>query len=236
MTDTKKAAETYAEAISDAHNYTNWIVSQFEPFLGRSTLEIGVAHGSYIRRLSAGREYAGLDLDSEAVTVAQKQHPRHQFYCADLGSADFSERVPRRFESIVCCNVLEHIHDDSRALQNLSNALTPGGHLLLFVPALPWLYSDLDRLAGHHRRYTRAAVRRLVTGVGLAVVQLRYFNPVGAVGWWLNRGMRHRTLNGDAVNAQVRAFDRWGVPVSRALDPFFRNVLGQSLICVARRP
>ena len=49
-----------------------------------------------------------------------------------------------RLDSIVCLNVLEHIEDDRTTLQNFASVLSPGGHLVLLVPALEALYGTLD--------------------------------------------------------------------------------------------
>ncbi len=72
-------------------------------------------------------------------------------------------------------DVLEHIDDDADTLAALHQALAPGGSLVLTVPAGPSLFSDIDRLAGHRRRYTREGLRRLLETVGFRVRLLRYF-------------------------------------------------------------
>jgi hypothetical protein len=97
------------------------------------------------------------------------------------------------------------------------------------------LYNDLDRLAGHCRRYTTARLRRILTDQPVEIVKLRYMNPIGGIGWWLNSFTRPGSLDSRSVNAQIRLFDRYAVPISRALDPLFRSFFGQSAICVARR-
>ena len=50
------------------------------------------------------------------------------------------------YDAVVMVNVLEHIEDDRAAARGLFAAMKPGGKLLIFVPALPFLYSELDRL------------------------------------------------------------------------------------------
>jgi hypothetical protein len=63
----------------------------------------------------------------------------------------------------------------------------------------------------------------------------RFFRHVDAqVGWWLNSLKRHDSLNSDGINGQIRFFDQYIVPVSKALNPLFRSFFGQSTICVAR--
>jgi hypothetical protein len=130
---------------------------------------------------------------------------------------------------------LEHVDEDRAALRNLAGMLAPGGHLLVFVPAFAALYNDLDRLAGHRRRYSKKQMAERIAGAGLAPLVLRYFNPVGGLGWLANRGLRHDSLDAASVNRQIVLFDRYVLPLSRLLDPLTRRWFGQSLIVVARK-
>ena len=130
---------------------------------------------------------------------------------------------------------MEHIENDRAALANLAHALSPGGHLLLLVPAFQQLYGDLDRLAGHYRRYDRPMMRRMIDGLPLEIRELQFFNPVGGAAWWINTFFRYESLDSGAVNAQIRIFDRLVVPLSRGLDFLTRDFFGQSLICIARK-
>ena len=104
----------------------------------------------------------------------------------------------RKVRTIVCLNVIEHIEDDGKAVTNLARALQPGGHLLIIVPALELLFNDLDRLAGHHRRYSRSLLRSRLTEAGLEIVRCDYFNSIGGLGWLANRALRHGSLNDKA--------------------------------------
>jgi hypothetical protein len=90
-------------------------------------------------------------------------------------------------------------------------------------------------LAGHFRRYTTRRLRELLSNQPVEIVRLNYFNPIGGLGWLANRLKRHNSLNDSAVNGQIVLFDKYVVPLSRALDPLSRNFFGQSVICIARR-
>ena len=68
-------------------------------------------------------------------------------------AGQFQVFVVKYFDSILYINVLEHIEDDRAELLSAYRALPVGGFLLLFVPALPQLYSKFDRSVGHFRRY-----------------------------------------------------------------------------------
>ncbi|MGT2434891.1 class I SAM-dependent methyltransferase [Bradyrhizobium betae] len=214
----------------------NWIIGTMRPYLGRDVLEVGIGHGSYYEILGKLGRYRGVDIAPENVANSRGRYPGGDFAIADICSEEFRARfAPGSVDTVVCCNVIEHIEDDNRAVANMANALSPGGHLLLLVPALQQLYGDLDRLAGHHRRYNKALMLRACAGAPIEILELRYFNPIGGLAWWINTFAKHETLDDSAVNIQIRIFDKYILPISRLVDPLTRSFFGQSLICVARR-
>jgi SAM-dependent methyltransferase len=227
---------SYSSAIADARNYMDWVLAAFRPFLRGRIVEVGIGHGSYCTLLQQYGDYLGVDIDPASVAVAQTNFPTARFVCCDiLDRGALQQFSPEPVDAILTVNVLEHIEDDLSAVSNLIELLRPGGHLLISVPAMDVLYNDLDRLAGHHRRYSVARLRRLVEPLDVQIVRLCYFNPIGALGWWLNSLKTHRSLDSDVVNNQIRFFDAYLVPISRALDPLFRGFFGQSVTCVLRR-
>jgi SAM-dependent methyltransferase len=232
----KTGAETYSSAIADAQNYMRWLVDNFRPYLRGHILEVGIGHGQYSTLLGERGDYIGIDHDSDSVAEAKAACPRRAFATCDvLDRAQLRSLIPNGADAIVSINVLEHIDDDRTAIANLVDVLKLGGHLLLSVPALMMLYNDLDRLAGHCRRYTTGRLKGILNEQPVDIVRLCYFNPIGGLGWWANSLKRHKSLNDRVVNGQIRFFDRYAVPVSKALDPVFRSFFGQSVTCIARR-
>jgi SAM-dependent methyltransferase len=232
----KTGAETYSSAIADAQKYMAWIVDTFRPYLRGRILEVGIGHGYYSGMLSEFGDYLGVDHDVESVAEARAAFPAQRFAPCDILQRDqLRALLPSGADAIVSINVLEHIEDDAKAIANLVDTLNPGGHLLLSVPALMMLYNDLDRLAGHCRRYTTSGMKALLAELPVEIVKLCYFNPIGGLGWWVNSLKRYQSLNEGGINSQIRVFDRYVVPVSRAVDPLFRPFFGQSVTCIARR-
>jgi SAM-dependent methyltransferase len=56
---------------------------------------------------------------------------RIQFELADLLNVD----MDKKFDFIICIDVLEHIEEDQRVIQNLSNLLKKGGYFLMHSPS-----------------------------------------------------------------------------------------------------
>jgi SAM-dependent methyltransferase len=228
-------ADTFSTSMEAAGNYNRWVAGRFAAYAGRAILEVGIGHGGYRRFFPDATRYVGIDIDAAMVERARAAYPRDTFRVVDAADPKFVAETGGGFDSVLCVNVLEHIEDDRTAAANMIAALRPGGHLFLFVPAFGFLYNDLDRLAGHVRRYTKSRLRDALPAEA-EVIQLAYFNPVGAVGWWANNFVKHGSLETREVTSQVALFDRWLVPVSRAVDPVTRGFFGQSVVCVARRP
>ena len=234
--DETSSSPTFSSAIADAQNYTRWITGTFAPYATGRILEVGIGHGGYFVFLNKLGRYTGIDIDPHNVASARRRFPEADFRLSDICSDQFRSEFPQEsVDTIVCCNVIEHVDNDGVAVANLANALSLGGHLLLLVPALKQLYGDLDRLAGHYRRYDRPMIRRVLDGLPLEIRELRFFNPIGGVAWWINTFFRHELLDSGAVNAQIRIFDRLAVPASRGLDFLTRGFFGQSLILIARK-
>lgn len=232
----KVGEDTYSSAIASAHRYMAWMLSPFQPYLRGDVIEVGIGHGSYYETLRSHVNYLGVDIDPRSVQGARERFPAGRFAQADILKPGFaSEILPGGADGIVSINVLEHVEQDATAVRNLVDALKPGGTLMISVPALPALYNDLDRLAGHHRRYRVADFRRMLAGLPVEIEKLCYFNPIGGLGWWVNKFRRHESLNSGEVNGQIEIFEKYVLPVSRLVDPLTRGFFGQSLICIARK-
>lgn len=136
-------------------------------------------------------------------------------------------------DTIVLVNVLEHIEDDDRALSEFYRILRPGGHLLLFVPALSFFYSALDEVLEHYRRYHLTPMRRQVEAAGFAVIVARYMDVLGILPWWLVN-----TIGGkrELDPRMTRLYDRIGIPVTRAVERVIPPPIGKNVLIAARHP
>jgi SAM-dependent methyltransferase len=227
-----RGAATLSSAMSSARRYNAWALEGFAGCFGTSVVEVGCGYGNLRELLPPGVRYAGIDADPALVARASALNPGVTFQTVDVQDPAFVGVVaPLRPDAVLCVNVLEHLDRPDAALAHMAGVLPPDGRLLLFVPALPILYNELDRLAGHRRRFVRRELEALVAP-HFTVASIRYFNPLGAIGWWMNGVMPHRSLEGQAVTAQVAFFDKVVLPVSRALDAATRAWFGQSLVVV----
>ncbi len=230
--------ETMADSMEFANNYNNWILSKFLPYTGNTLLEIGTGQGNFKKYLEANvKTYVSLDIDEKVIERAKERDPEGIYEVADISTPDILKlKTKYKFNSVICVNVLEHVPDHKAGLNNMLELLEPGGHLLLYVPSFMHLYNDLDKLAGHLRRYKKNQIKELLNNSDdYQIVINEYFNPVGAFGWWVNKFKTHKNINSKNVNSQVLIFDKYVVPFSKFFNPLFKSFWGQSLYCVIQK-
>lgn len=218
--------------MAEAANYNDWLLARATPFVGEHVLDFGAGIGTFTAALSERADVVAVEPDPEfapRLRALFAENPRVTVVEAD---ADWLvDGKPRtRFDTILCLNVLEHIPDDVAVLAAFHDRLVAGGHLLLLVPAHALLHGEIDRNVGHERRYARRHVRSILDDAGLTPVDVRYVNPLGALGWLVSsRLLRRRQV----PSGPLRAYDRF-VPALQRLDglplPF-----GLSVWAVARR-
>jgi SAM-dependent methyltransferase len=229
--DTELAATL--DNLDGASRYASWIYEMIEPWLGDDLLEVGAGHGTLTDRfLQRCRSVVATELSPRAVDRLAERYadrPEVRVLHGDIETAT----ADADYDSIVLVNVLEHIADDEKAVQQLAHALRPGGSVILYVPAFEALYSDFDRRIGHHRRYTKHDLTRLSRIAGLELTDMRYVNSVGAAAWWVTAKRLRLTPTRGAL---VRTYDRAFVPVVRALESRVPPPFGQSLLCVLTKP
>lgn len=135
----------------------------------RSFLEIGCGTAFVLSGIHAalpGTRLAGTELFLSGLAEAARRLPT-----AFLAQMD-ARRIPFRetFSVVGAFDVIEHIETDDEVLQQVRQALEPGGGLMLTVPQHEWLWSLADEQAHHVRRYTNASLRKVVTEAGFEVL------------------------------------------------------------------
>jgi SAM-dependent methyltransferase len=127
-------------------------------------------------------EASGVDPSSEAVQFC-KTRGFDSVHRAGLEELPFEDSS---FDLIAATDVLEHIAAEQEALIELRRVVTPGGALLLTVPAYMWLWTQEDVNLHHQRRYTKRRLLNVLRDAGWEPQIATYFNslllpPIAAV-------------------------------------------------------
>lgn len=232
---TDRYAADDLETIREARRYGAHVFDLFRPHIGTRVLEVGCGIGTMSEKLAAVADMiVGIEPNAacvERVAAAMRHEPRFSLRPCHLEECDPDELRERRFDTVYCVNVLEHLEHDVAALQLFREIIVPHGKVLIFVPAVPAAYGPLDAELGHHRRYSKPTLSRAFASAGLDVVMLRYTNPIGLAGWMYNAHISKSRVHS---LSQVRLFERlvapWALPLERIITP----PIGLSLMAVGR--
>ena len=223
------------EAMFAAPGYCSWILSQFESYLGNTVAEIGAGSGNFSSQLITkvkGRLVA-IEPSAQMFSLLERRFSGDsRVICEPHFFADVAGKYRGTFDSIVYANVLEHVKDDLRELMDAHAGLKPGGYLCVFVPALPFLFSEFDASVGHHRRYTKEQLAALMHEANFEVVKLRYFDIAGILPWFFFMKVLHWTL----TPGRAGLYDRIVVPIVRWIESLIPPPIGKNLVIVGQKP
>ena len=195
-------------------------------------LEVGAGIGSNSRLLyhQAVPQWVSLEPDyllARSVHAEMLRHNRGKGFKVVSGTME-SIHPNKSFDCILYLDVLEHIQDDIGELKEATRHLNPMGTLVILVPAHQWLFSNFDEAVGHHRRYTKGLLQKVVPPT-LACEKLLYLDSLGVLTSLANR-LFLKSLTPTSV--QIKYWDSMLVPASRHIDRIFGNTLGRSLVGV----
>lgn len=138
---------------------------------GLRLLDFGCGTGHFVQKLvDEGAEAVGLDLVREYFPMPEGWG-RGRLVQGDVQHLPFAENT---FDAVFALDVLEHCGDFEGGVREIHRVLKPGGQIVSTLPAMNVLYSQLDELQGHERRFYRREVRIVLEHNGFAVDRNTY--------------------------------------------------------------
>lgn len=219
------------ELLSNTPRSTEIILNELSGHLGTRVIEVGAGLGQ-ITGILANRGYSVTAIEPDP-TLFEKSilSSATASHCGTL--SDFLSThagTMGTFDTALYVNVLEHIEDDLAEVKTAYSALREGGHLVIFVPALPALYGTMDEISGHYRRYRKSELRFILDRAGFKVSNLYFFDSVGVLPYWISYALLRRRNLG---SASVKLYDSVIIPVSQFISRLSgRRIVGKNLIAV----
>ena len=217
-----------------APNYNQWVHSLINRYLGKRILEIGSGIGSLtVRLLEQGKMVCALEPNPYCASRLRSnlaQYHQLVVFNKSLEDCEIREFDAYGFDTLLCCNVLEHIKNDLQALRMFREILSKhGGKAILWVPAVPSAYGPIDKAVGHYRRYSRDGLLAIVRDAGMNPIMSRYINFIGLLGWLVNAHIRRCTAQSDS---QILLFNLF-VPFLSMVEKVIHPPIGMSLLVIA---
>jgi SAM-dependent methyltransferase len=139
--------------------------------VARSFMEVGCGTGFVLSAIASSRKWdrlCGSELHEEGLAFARARMSG----AAELIQMD-ARTIPeqyRNMDAVGAFDVIEHIQEDEAVLRGIHQALNPGGGLIVTVPQHQWLWSDVDEVAHHVRRYSAGVLREKIESAGFRVL------------------------------------------------------------------
>jgi SAM-dependent methyltransferase len=225
MKPNKKSTYTYEGAELDffahAQNWKEYFFKQIQRYLGNRVLEVGAGKGKTTQTICRAVHDLWICLDPD---LAHLDEIRKLIHSGELPSFLKKET----FDTILYIDVLEHIDEDHFELTLAANRLNVGGKLIVLSPAHQWLYSSFDKAIGHHRRYSKWALRA-TTPDTLDLIDMRCLDSAGLFASIANRFILRQPM---VTMKNIEFWDQTLVPISRVTDRLTGYLFGKTVLGV----
>ncbi|MEQ1731314.1 MAG: class I SAM-dependent methyltransferase [Vicinamibacterales bacterium] len=162
-------------AVDAARDKLRWVATCVAP--GGRLLDVGANVGIFAREAAASYDALGIEPGRRTVEWGRM----HLGAPLEVGTIDQSRADFRgRFNAITLFDVIEHLAEPRRALEQCRDYLAPGGHLFITTPdsgsvmarllGSQWYYIDMLE---HVSLFNRTNLGRLLRETGLAPVAFR---------------------------------------------------------------
>jgi hypothetical protein len=195
-----------------------------------SVVEFGAGTGALaeVWRSEFGMDPICIEIDPELIKILKAKG-----FITSESTGDLSSDISFIYTS----NVLEHIQDDVNALIKIRERMQQGGKIAIYVPALPMLFSDLDRNVGHFRRYKKKELVHKVKIAGFEIEKCFYNDCIGVLASLSLRVFGFKNKSGLGSKKSLFIYDKYVYPVSKTLDRIvFKHVIGKNLFLFAVNP
>ena len=212
-------------------NYNNSIVYDALNYLpnAKTIIDFGAGIGtlSLILRNKYKKEPICIEIDQTNIEYLYKRN-----FAVFQNIEDLSQTV----DLIISSNVLEHIEDDYKILTSLRDKLNDDGILFLYLPAKMILWTKLDEIVGHYRRYEISKLKILIKKAGFKLITIHYADFLGffiTLLWKFLNNINNKSLPSKFI---LSFFDRFIFPLSRTLDKLgLRHLIGKNIILIAKK-
>lgn len=139
-------------------------------------IDIGISTGTNLQLLQSMGfiNFTGIDCNEDALNFCRQKG----FLSVRQGDACSLPLENESVDFVMATDILEHIENDSLALQEIYRILKPGGMGLITVPTFMLLWGLQDEISHHKRRYLLPPLIEMISKTGFAVQKAFYFNYV----------------------------------------------------------
>jgi len=216
------------KVMQKARWYNAWLLAFFKKYLKGEILEVGAGIGNFSNLLQTNGKVTSIDINKDYLKFPGVSNVDIGYGDIENGDYFFKDK---KFDSIVCLNVIEHVRNDRKAFENVYKLLKKGGVSIILVPAGACLFSKYDKLLGHYKRYSLNSLKKMLEDKRFNVLEARYINWWGAIGWLFYMKILKRT---SFPVKELSVFDVLG-KYMLWIEKFVKLPFGLSVIAIVKK-
>jgi SAM-dependent methyltransferase len=146
-------------------------------------LDYGCGTGWLSNLLSKYARVTGIDISEKAILSAANKYKHIRFFSFDASSKELPELKQEKFDIIVSSEVIEHVQDQKKYIDNIIQLLKPKGLLVLTTPTGEWkkqyFYKDRSEWGQPFEFWLTSKELKNLMQENLHAVHIRSFNSSG---------------------------------------------------------
>jgi protein-L-isoaspartate O-methyltransferase len=225
-----KYPSTATERFDNAKLWINYTVTIIKIYIKKNVLEVGAGCGSLTSNyLNLIENVTLTEADNKNFKDLKKKF--HNYKNIKIIKSDNVKKIKGSFDTIIYFNVLEHIKKDNTEIANAAKKLKKNGYLIFLVPAHQSLYGNLDKMAGHHRRYDINFFNK--KRVNLEIIANKYLDSLGYFLYFLNRFFFKKEIFPSKF--KIFLWDKIFVPITIIVDFLIFYKFGKNILCIYKK-
>ena len=214
------------ESISVAENYNKYVADLFFSNIDKTEniLDFGAGYGLITEKFKKkGYKISAVEINK---TALEKLNDKN------IDSYNLIEKVPKSINCIISLNVLEHIEDDDKYIKKFYNHLPQDGKLILYLPSSNLIWTELDDMVNHKRRYSKSGIVELLNSNSFEIEKIFF---VDFTGWIVLFFLKMFRVKLDFDKRKIKFYDKFIFRTFKFTDYFFKNIIGKNLFIVASK-
>ena len=209
--------------------WRKYIFFQIKKFIKGNVLEVGAGIGSFTNNYkNLPNKITLSEIDQENLSLIKKK-----FKDANINfTGDLTKNIKRNFDTIMYLNVLEHIEDDTKEINEAFQKLNPGGFLVILVPADNNVCSEFNKAIGHFRRYEIKYFRNLKVH-NSKLIKLNFLDSAGYFLYYINKIFFKKEVYPSKLKIYI--WDKFFTPITFILDKILFYKFGKNILYVIQK-
>ena len=223
-------------------NFSNIYLSR-----GNKILDVGCGEGRHI--FGAMDAHSGLNLfgvDMDIPSLEKSNEGLDFFREMDFNLVKFLQgsiyNLPfqdNELDIVICSEVLEHLEDYNKAIQEIHRVLKPGGYFLASVPSfLPekicWMLSKeyQNMPGGHVRIFKKSNILKVMQDHNFSFIQSEKYHAFHSAYWWLRCIFWKTQENNFLVKVYKKILERHilkNTPIMDVIEKLLNPIFGKSI-------